>query len=124
MASKQLTNKQKGQHFEAVAEAYLQSHGLVPITRNFHSRYGEIDLIMKDKACYVFIEVKYRRNTHYGSAVQSVTPSKQQKLKATASIWLQQNQLSETHNELRFDIIAIEGHNHHIEWFTNTLVEG
>ena len=124
MASNHSNNKQKGQYFEAVAEAYLQRHGLTPVTRNFHCRYGEIDLIMKDNNCYVFIEVKYRKQTHYGSAVQSVTHAKQQKIKNTASIWLQENQLSEAHNELRFDIIAIEGHNHHIEWFTNTLVEG
>ncbi|MCG3824568.1 YraN family protein [Photobacterium damselae] len=116
--------RQQGQAFEALAESYLCQRQLIPIMRNFQCRSGEIDLIMKDGSCIVFIEVKYRTKSRYGSAVDAVTYHKQRKLKRTALFWLQKNGLSTEHTEFRFDIVAIQGSAHTIEWFTNTLVEG
>lgn len=107
-----------------MAEQFLCRHQLIPIARNFSCRSGEIDLIMREGKCFVFIEVKYRTHTQYGFAVETVNWRKQQKLKRTAFFWLQKNGLSTEHSEFRFDIIAIQGHEHTIEWFTNILVEG
>ncbi|KXI23262.1 YraN family protein [Photobacterium sanguinicancri] len=116
--------RQVGQQFEALAERYLSEQGLIPVTRNFHCRGGEIDLIMREGNCWIFVEVKYRKQARYGSAVEAVTWQKQQKLKRAAFYWLSKQGLSAEHTAFRFDIVAIQGSDHHIEWLTNTLVEG
>lgn len=80
-----LPNKRQiGQVYEQMAEQYLCRHHLTPIARNFSCRSGEIDLIMRQGKCLVFIEVKYRTQAHYGSAVEAVNWRKQQKLKRAA----------------------------------------
>lgn len=80
--------KIQGSRAETQALCYLKRHGLKLIERNFHCRQGEIDLIMHDKLCLIFIEVRYRRTLHYGSAVESVTWAKQQRIVKTAQFYL------------------------------------
>ena len=58
---------------ERLAEQFLRSKGFRPITANFLTRVGEIDLIMEDGPTLVFIEVKRRRNDAYGEPEESVT---------------------------------------------------
>jgi putative endonuclease len=120
----QLNKRQQGQVYEVMAEQYLQRHHLKPVERNFTCRSGEIDLIMRDKSCVVFVEVKFRKQNHFGSAAEAVNWRKQQKLKRAALLWLKKNSLSTEHTEFRFDVVAIQGPDQQIEWFTNTLVEG
>ncbi|MDX1303843.1 YraN family protein [Photobacterium sp.] len=124
MALSQLNKRQQGQVYEAMAERFLQRHHLSPVTRNFQCRSGEIDLIMRDGDCWVFVEVKYRKQIHFGSPAEAVNWRKQQKLKRAALFWLQKNGLSSEHTAFRFDVVAIQGPDHQIEWFTNILVEG
>ncbi|OAN16562.1 endonuclease [Photobacterium jeanii] len=124
MAFKPLNKRKLGQQYEALAERYLRAQGLLPVTRNFQCRSGEIDLIMRDGEFWVFVEVKYRHQHQYGTAVEAVTWRKQQKLKRAALFWLNKQGLSAEQCAIRFDIVAIQGSEHHIEWLTNTLVEG
>lgn len=113
---------QIGKVAEDLACDYLQQQGLQLITRNYYCRMGEIDLIMQDQSCLAFIEVRYRRNTIYGSSSESVTPSKQHKLLRTASYYLQQHHLTES-IATRFDVIAITANNPQptIEWIKNAF---
>ena len=67
-----ITTKQRGDHAEQQALQHLQSFGLELIEQNFHSRGGEIDLIMSDQECLIFVEVRYRKTDKYGSAAESV----------------------------------------------------
>lgn len=83
-----LNKRQQGQVYEVMAEQYLQRHHLKPVERNFTCRSGEIDLIMRDKSCVVFVEVKFRKQNHFGSAAEAVNWRKQQKLKRAALLWL------------------------------------
>lgn len=62
-----------GDWAEQLACDWLTKHGLNLHARNFRSRYGEIDLIMQDGNCLVFIEVKYRKNNFYGTAEDAIT---------------------------------------------------
>ncbi len=119
-----LNKRQQGQAYEQMAEQFLSRHCLKLIERNFSCRSGEIDLIMRQGKCFVFIEVKYRTHRHFGSASEAVNWHKQQKLKRTALFWLQKNGFSIDQTECRFDVVTIEGQEHHIEWHTNILVEG
>ena len=69
-----------GQQAELLACQYLQQYKLKLITKNYHCRRGEIDLIMQDKKTLVFIEVRYRKNDRFGSALESVNYKKQAKI--------------------------------------------
>ena len=112
----------KGQHFETIALDHLQGAGLQLVQRNFRSKAGEIDLICRDGEELVFVEVRYRSNPDYASALESVTPAKQRKLIRTAQVYLQG--INGVHTQpCRFDVVAIEpdGHAHAVEWVRNAF---
>lgn len=98
---------ERGDLNEKIACDYLTSQGLKLITTNYHSRYGEIDLVMQDKNVLVFVEVRYRRSNQFGGAAMSVTPAKQRKIAFTAMQFLQRN--NKTECCCRFDVVAIGG---------------
>lgn len=93
-----------GDDAEVLAINYLQQQGLTLIDRNYHSRRGEIDIIMEDSGTLIFIEVKYRQSEQFGSAAEMVTPQKQQKIITTALHYLQQHKLD---RPCRFDVVTI-----------------
>ena len=98
--------RQRGDKTEDAALAFLESRGMVLITRNYHCRYGEIDLIMRDGKTTVFVEVRYRKTAGYGGALASITPSKQRKIALTAQHYLTQ-QKRPAIGDCRFDVIAV-----------------
>ncbi len=107
--TKKQTSHNKGKITEEFAKQYLLQHGLTFIDSNVHCRQGEIDLVMKDKQTFVFVEVKYRKNNLYGGAVSAVSYSKQNKIKHCVAFFLQKANLSEYNTPCRFDVIALEG---------------
>ena len=101
-----LSTIELGKIAEHHAEKFLADHNLKILARNYRSQYGEIDLIMHDVDTLVFIEVRYRRNQHYGSASESIDFKKQEKIIRTAHKFLKTYQ----HNRLiRFDVITFDG---------------
>lgn len=121
-----INSKKMGNWAEQLAFDWLSARGLQAQARNFHCRYGEIDLIMKDDTCLVFIEVKYRKNSTYGSAEDSITSKKCQRLTASAETYLLTKGLS-NNAEIRFDAIAISPNKESdldctINWIKNILV--
>ena len=102
----------KGQQAEEAAYDYLSLQGLSLLARNYTARCGEIDLIMLDNEVLVFIEVRYRKNRQYGGAAGSVNMKKQQRIRNTAAVYLQQ---SGADYPARFDVCAIDG-KMHINW--------
>jgi putative endonuclease len=115
--------KQKGDYFESVALKYLSSQGLILHTSNFHSRFGEVDIIMTDQDCLVFIEVKYRTSDRFGSPFEQVSVKKQQKIIKTAQLFLQKHSLSEYNTKCRFDVVSLIGttNNPKITWLKNAF---
>ena len=98
-------NKRLGKSGEDLATDFLISNGYTIITRNYHSAYGEIDVIALREDTVVFIEVKTRSSNHQ-AALNSVSAAKQKKLVNTASIFLSQNPSYEL-LPTRFDVITI-----------------
>jgi len=98
--------RQQGSDWETAAESFLQKRGLKSVTRNFYSRFGEIDLVMLDGATLVFIEVRYRSNRYYGTGAASVTPVKQRKVVSAAKHFLQRKKQFAM-QPCRFDVISI-----------------
>lgn len=103
---------------EQRALAYLQSQGLVLLETNYRCRYGEIDLIFKDKSTLVFVEVRFRANNNFGGAAVSVTHQKQQKILRSAQNYLQEH----GDQACRFDVVTFDGNAaEKMEWITNAF---
>lgn len=90
---------------EDTAVKYLLHKDYVILTTNYHSRFGEIDIIAKDHDCIVFIEVKTRTQGMFGSPLEAITKQKLFKIVKTSQFYLSQNKLH--NNPYRFDAIEI-----------------
>lgn len=110
-------HKQIGDNAEKLALNYLCQYGLTLVQANFYSRFGEIDLIMRDTDGYIFIEVKQRK-AGVRHAIESITVAKQRKLVKTAQYFLMQ--LGRDVN-CRFDAVVI-GADDEIEWLKNIII--
>ncbi len=97
--------QQIGDAAEDQALRYLQAQGLILLQRQFRCRGGEIDLIMRDQQTLVFIEVRSRKTSDYGGALQSITPAKQKRWHHAASVYLQRYAQMP---ECRFDVICVQ----------------
>ncbi len=111
-----------GKQAEKLACRYLQRNGLKLLTKNYHSRFGEIDLIMQDNDTLVFIEVRCRQMNAQVGAAESINFSKIQKIHKTAEHYLIQ---SKQIPACRFDVIAMT-HNkinsdYTIDWIKNAF---
>lgn len=89
---------------EALAAEYLRKKHYQVEAVNYRSRFGEIDLIVRDKRYLVFVEVKLRKNDRFASAREYVDRRKRDRIRVTASIYLSQNP---TVLQPRFDVIEI-----------------
>jgi putative endonuclease len=109
----------QGSAAEERALRHLQAQGLQLLERNFRSRCGEIDLIMRQGEALVFIEVRYRQSRNYGSPLETVTPTKQRRLINAASHYLQRRNLD---LPCRFDVVGISGlQQERIEWIRDAF---
>jgi putative endonuclease len=97
--------KQIGSQGERKAKEFLISNNYEIIKTNFHSPYGEIDIIAQDDETLVFIEVK-TRSCDLDSALNSISISKRKKISKTASYFLSKNHSFED-MFTRFDVIII-----------------
>jgi len=98
-----------GNKAEALALNYLKQQGLKLVEQNYLSKLGEIDIIMLDNAndTLVFVEVRYRKNTNFGSAASSVSRSKQTKLIRAAQLFLKKHTAYQDFI-CRFDVVGVE----------------
>ncbi len=99
---------------EALAARYLESQGLVIVARNFRTRRGEIDLVARDGATLVFVEVRLRRSASHGGAAESITGAKQARLVSAAQVFLLRQRGDPP---CRFDAILLDTLDPaHIDW--------
>jgi putative endonuclease len=101
-------SREAGLQAEERALQFLQAQGLHCVARNFSSHRGEIDLVMQDSDTLVFVEVRFRRHGGFGSAAESVTGSKQQRIIRAASHFLNRSRQWRD-SACRFDVLAISG---------------
>ena len=80
--------KSTGYFGEEIACKVLEKKGYRLLSRNYTVRGGEIDLVMEKGDEIVFVEVKTRRNDHYGDALESITPQKKKRILRAAEIYL------------------------------------
>jgi len=98
---------------------WARERGWDILGRNYRTRRGEVDVIAKDGACYVFLEVKTRRSRTFGGGAEAVDFRKRQRVTTAAAQWLAQNRLLEA--PIRFDVLAwqVEGSAWQAEWIPN-----
>lgn len=97
-----------GRRWEQYAETFLTGRGMRCIARNHRCRGGEIDLIMLACELVVFVEVRYRRSTRFGTAAESVDLRKQQRIICAAQDFLMHHE-QYANNPCRFDVLALGG---------------
>lgn len=87
-----------------LAAQYLQKKRYRLLATGYRCRFGEIDLIMENRKYLLFVEVKLRKSDVFADAMEFVDSHKQQRLRATAAMYLEQNP---TDLQPRFDVIEI-----------------
>ena len=101
-----IANKRtKGIDGESLAVVFLQQKGFAIVERNFRFGHGEIDIIAREGSVLVFVEVKTRHSSKFGSPEESVTDAKQHQLRQAAEGYLHSKELEE--QRCRFDVISI-----------------
>jgi putative endonuclease len=97
--------KNMGLWGENKAVEFLKAKNYTILTRNYHSRFGEIDIIARKQNTIIFVEVKTRKNTAFGFPAEFVDYKKQQKIMKTAQLYINDNFNAEF--DYRFDIIEV-----------------
>ncbi len=95
---------------EETAVAHLRTQGYAILCRNYRTPAGELDIVAEDKGAIVFVEVKTRRNTRFGSPAEAITSRKASHLLHAAQHYLQETGQQE--RGWRIDVVAIEHHPH------------
>lgn len=100
-----LKGRSAGAWGEDLALRYLIKHGYRLVERNYRTRRGEIDLILRKEGTLVFVEVKLRRGTGFGDPLEAVTPRKQATLRYLAERYLAVR--DPDFDTVRFDVVGI-----------------
>ncbi len=115
--AKMVTGVQKGAQYENLALQFLLDKNLALIARNYRCRCGELDLLMEEKGVLIVVEVRYRKNSRYGSALESVTKTKQTRIIAATKHYIVTHKIDQP---IRFDVVAITGDTHP-DWIKNAF---
>jgi putative endonuclease len=99
--------QQLGASGEDLAAHFYRSHGYQVLARNWRVREGELDLVCRRNGEIVFVEVKTRSSTRFGTGAEAVTPAKQRRLRTLAVMWLRTSGIRS--RRLRFDVIDVDG---------------
>jgi len=97
--------RQLGNQGEDLAAAALKKQGYKILARNYVTPLGEIDLIARQGKTLVIVEVKTRKSTRFGSPQESVSVTKQNRLRRLADYYLKDKRL--TGAPVRFDVVAV-----------------
>ncbi|MDR3419164.1 MAG: YraN family protein [Nevskia sp.] len=99
---------------EARAQQHLERRGLKLVTRNWRCPGGELDLVMRDAATLVMVEVRKRSRSDYGDAFESVHARKRGRIVHAARSFLAAHPEHER-SPVRFDVVAVGGGGE-VEW--------
>ncbi len=96
-----------GNMAEDLSAQYLTDNGYTIVGRNIRNRYSEIDIIAHNDDYICLVEVKYRKNSHYGGGLEAITANKKRRLRNSFQYWLGE---SDKYDLLqpRIDVIAID----------------
>ncbi len=99
-----------GRFGEDVAAKHLEAAGLQILARNWRCRDGEVDVVARDAAALVFVEVKTRSSLAYGSPAEAVHQRKSARIRRLALCWMAEQREAgsgEFWSSLRFDVVTV-----------------
>ncbi|MCC5912973.1 MAG: YraN family protein [Balneolaceae bacterium] len=99
------TTKEIGDHGEDIAAAYLESKDWLIFDRNYAFEKAEVDIVATDRNYIIFVEVKFRSDTHFGQPEDYITPKKEANIRKAAEAWLYERKMETA--IARFDVISI-----------------
>lgn len=113
---------QSGKLAEGIAANYLAKQNIKILKRNFHCRFGEIDLIGLEQDILLFIEVRYRKNEKFLTAIETIDPHKCKRIVITSEYYLSQQKKYQSYL-CRYDVITLTGEldTPVIEWIKNAF---
>ena len=97
-----VNNRETGRLAENLAVKTLEEKNYLILEVNFQNRYGEIDIIAKNKETYVFVEVKAKKGADFGLPEEMISPYKLQRVKNMATVYMKGKNLP-----CRIDVVAI-----------------
>ena len=97
-------SRRRGAWGEDLAAVFLEEKGFRIAARNWRCRFGELDLVAEGHGFLCFVEVKLRRSSRFGGGAEYVDRRKQEKLRAAAELYLQENPAG---LQPRFDVIEV-----------------
>lgn len=101
-------NYDLGKRGEEIALSHLLQKGYKLLAKNFHTRFGEVDLIFTKNNILIFVEVKLKVGEDFGTPEEMITPSKISQVQKTAEMFLLQNpQISQKYPSYRLDAVTI-----------------
>ena len=110
-----------GQSAENLAAKYLKKQGLALISKNYTTKFAEIDLIMQSNDTIIFVEVRYKTNDDFGDAASSVNKYKQKKIiRGTKEFIVKNPQFG--HYNIRFDVVAIDNNFANVKWLKDAFM--
>jgi putative endonuclease len=112
-----------GQTAEDIAVEYLVAQKIKVVERNYRARFGEIDIIAKDKKELIFVEVKAKSTSRFGKPYEMVTSRKKKKLISTSKNYLMENRLDIENTHWRIDVISIDYETGQIQWLKNAVFD-
>jgi putative endonuclease len=101
-----MNRKALGELGERWARKHLEQNGYHIRETNYRCREGEIDIVAEHEGCLVFVEVRTKTGSGFGTPEESVTVAKQEKLVSVAMSYLQAHE--DLPSEWRIDVVAIE----------------
>ena len=103
-----LDAKALGKWGEDVAKRYIEMQGLSIVETNYTTKYGEVDIVAKDKLIYHFIEIKTRRGMQHGLPREAVSKRKQKHIKQCAMVFISELRAKKRQwRELSFDVVEV-----------------
>lgn len=114
-----LYQKNLGKTGEDLALDFLKSHNYSILETNFHSKFGEIDIIAERKHCLYFVEVKTRSNLNHGAPYEAVNKRKIYHIKKVAQYYLLKNKLEAYKLKVAVFSILIEDEKVNIKFWDN-----
>lgn len=107
----------RGEKSEQLACDFLLKQGMQIVDKNFRCKYGELDLVMREQQTLVIVEVRFRKSSKYGGALESITYKKQSRIIAATQYYLLQHKIN---SPIRFDVITMSSDSD-INWIKNAF---
>lgn len=115
-----MTTKELGDKGEALVAEYLRQKGYIISARNYHSRFGEIDIVAENKDLILFVEVKLRSTRTIAQPREFVNYSKRMRIISTAQYYIYNNGVE---LQPRFDVaeVLLEGTHLRLNYIENAF---